>query len=245
MQDLITALTADPHDPNKVHIFVDGKHALAVSLDVAASERLIVGQPCPPGRLERIYAAEQQQQIYEAALHFLSYRPRSAREVEQRLRKKGYLPEQIESVLARLQQRGYVDDHEFARFWINSRQTFSPRGPRLLRSELRQKGVSPQVIDEILAEHREEQVSSAQQAAEIASIYNLSADDEPAPGSDEATALALAQKRMRLLSNLDPVTQKRRLSGFLARRGYDFHTIDSVFKRVFAREDEMELFDED
>jgi regulatory protein len=235
--DTITALNADPHDPNKVHIFVDGRHALVVSLDVAASERLVVGQPCPPGRLERIYAAEQQQQTYEVALNFLSYRPRSVREVEQRLRKKGYLPGQIEATIARLSKQGYVDDREFARFWISNRQTFSPRGPRLLRSELRQKGVSAEIVEEILAEHRVEQTERAEQAAEVASIYNLQ-EDEPAPGTDEATALGLARKRMRLLSNLDPLIQKRRLSGFVARRGYGYDTIDAVMKRVLSPEAE-------
>jgi regulatory protein len=235
--DTITALNADPLDPNKVHVFVDGRHALVVSLDVAASERLVVGQPCPPGRLERIYAAEQQQQVYEGALNFLSYRPRSVREVEQRLRKKGYQPGQIEAAIARLSKQGYVDDREFARFWINNRQTFSPRGPRLLRSELRQKGVSSEIVEEILAEHREEQSTQAEQAAEVAAIYNIK-EDEPAPGSDEATALSLARKRMRLLANLDPITQKRRLAGFLARRGYGYDTIDAVMKRVLSPEED-------
>jgi len=241
--DTITALNADPHDPNRVHIFVDGRHALVVSLDVAASERLVVGQPCPPGRLERIYAAEQQQQVYEFALNFLTYRPRSAREVEQRLRKKGFTPSQIDSAIERLKRQGYVDDHEFARFWINNRQTFSPRGPRLLRSELRQKGVSQEVVEEVLSEHREEQAQQAEQVAETASNNTLQ-DDEPAPGSDEATALALARKRMRLLSNLDPLTRKRRLSGFLARRGYGYDTIDLVLRRVLAADD-SESPDED
>ena len=47
--------------------------------------------------------------------------------------------------------------------------------------------MSQEVVDEVLAEHREEQARQADQAAEIASIYNVQ-DDEPAPGSDEATA---------------------------------------------------------
>ncbi len=242
--DTITALNADPHDPNKVHIFVDGKHALVVSIDVASSERLVVGQPCPPGRLERIYAAEQQQQVYEFALTFLSYRPRSAREVEQRLRKKGYSPVQIEAAISRLQRQGYVDDRAFARFWIDNRQTFSPRGPRLLRSELRQKGVSQEVVDEALASYRDDQAQEAEQAAEIASIYNIQ-DDEPAPGTDEAAALALARKRLRLLSNLDPITQKRRLSGFLARRGYGYDTIDLVLKRLLTKQDDEDDMSDD
>jgi regulatory protein len=237
MADIITALQADPMDPDKVHVFIDGKHALSVSLDVAAAERLTVGQPCPPERLESLHAAQQQQAAYDAALNFLSYRPRSAREVELRLRKKQYTPEQIESAVARLRKQGLINDREFSRFWISNRQNFSPRGPRLLRSELRQKGVPQDVVDEMLAEYQEEQAERAEQDASIAAEHGLT-DNEPTPGSDEATALSLARKRMRLLSNLDPLTQKRRLSAFLARRGYGYDTIGSVLQRVLSADDE-------
>src|SRR5687767_7008390 len=99
MTDMITALNADPHDPNRIHVFIDGKHAIAVSLDVAAAERLTVGQECPPVRVERLHAAQELDEIYAGALNFLSYRPRSVREVEMRLRKKGHSPQQIEAVI--------------------------------------------------------------------------------------------------------------------------------------------------
>jgi regulatory protein len=236
-QNIITALQGDPMDPDKVHVFIDGKHALVVSLDVAAAERLSVGQECRTDRMARLEAAQEEAQVYEFALNFLSYRPRSAREVEQRLRKKGQTPEMIEAVLERLKKRGYVDDQAFARFWIGNRQTFSPRGPRLLKSELRQKGVAPEVVDAALSEYREEQTEREEQSSLVAYEAGI-ADDEPAPGSDEATALALARKRMRVLSNLDPVTAKRRLSSFLARRGYGYDTIGPVLQRVLAQDED-------
>ena len=242
MRDIITALQADPMDADKVHVFIDGEHALSVSLDVAAAERLTVGQPCPPERLERLHAAQQQQAAYEAALNFLSYRPRAAREVELRLRKKQYAPEQIEAAVARLRKQGLIDDREFSRFWISNRQNFSPRGPRLLRSELRQKGVPQDVVDEMLSEYKEEQSERAEQDAAIAVEHGLT-DNEPTPGSDEATALALARKRIRLLSNLDPITQKRRLSAFLARRGYGYDTIGPVLQRVLSTDEEPDMDD--
>ena len=53
-QNVITALQADPMNADKVHVFIDGKHALVVSLDVAAAERLTVGQACPPERIKRL-----------------------------------------------------------------------------------------------------------------------------------------------------------------------------------------------
>jgi regulatory protein len=243
MQDVITALQADPQDPNLVHVFIDGRHAIAVALDVAADERLTVGQACPPDRLERLHRAQERQQAFEIALNFLSYRPRSAREVEMRLRKKGYTPEQIDQTLSRLRERGYVDDREFARFWIGNRQSFSPRGPHLLRSELRQKGVAADVVEAALEEYRDDQARRAEEAAAVAEQYDMP-EDEPVPGSDESTALALARKRMRLLSGLDPQVVRRRLYSFLARRGYGFDTIDTVVRRVMKPdEDEVVLED--
>lgn len=239
MNDTITALQADPGDSEKVHVFIDGKHAMSVALDVAAAERLAVGQPCPPERLERLHRAQQMQTVYDSAIRFLSYRPRSAREVELRLRKKGHPPEEIAAVMDRLQKRGYVNDEEFARFWVGNRMSFNPRGPRLLKSELRQKGVAPQVIDAVLAEQSEAQADAVQQAAEIAEAWGETAGDEPAPGTDLANALALARKKWRTYGSLDPPTARRRLSGFLARRGYNYDIIDQVLRRLLSSDDEL------
>jgi regulatory protein len=240
VQDIITALNADPANPDKVHMFIDGKHAMTVTLDVAAAERLTVGQECPPSRLEKLHRAEEVQTAYESALHFLSYRPRSAREVEMRLRKKSFTPEQIADVVARLRRQGYVDDMEFARFWVDNRMAFSPRGPRLLRSELRQKGVPQDVVDAVLEEQSEAQAAARQQAEEVAAVWG-EVRDEPAPGTDLANALALARKKWRSYANLDPQTARRRLSGFLMRRGYNYETVDGVIRRLLAAEEDNEL----
>src|ERR1051325_7824175 len=150
------------------------------------------------------------QSVYVSAINFLSYRPRSEREVAMRLRKKGHAPDLIATVLERLRKRGYVDDLEFARFWVGNRMAFSPRGPRLLRSELRQKGVSQEVVDEVLQEQAETKQEAELQAEEMAGILGESADDV-VPGTDLANALALARKKARSYRNLDPMTTKRRL----------------------------------
>ncbi|MEA2576190.1 MAG: regulatory protein [Chloroflexia bacterium] len=247
MSNVITALNADPVDENKVHVFIDGKHAMSVSLDVAANERLTVGQPCPPDRLERLHQAQELDDIYQKALAFLSYRPRSAREVEQRLRRKGFTPEQINGVMERLRSQKYIDDHEFARFWVGNRMTFNPRGPRLLRSELRQKGVPAEIVEEVLKEQVATQEELVQQAEEL-KVGQSANMDEPVPGTDLANALDLARKRLRAYGNLEPQVARRRLSSFLARRGYGFDVIDQVWRRVSATDEdenaEYELFDD-
>lgn len=240
MPDVITALQADPLDDEKVHIFIDGRHLMTVALDVAAAERLAVGQEMPAQRLERLHRAEELQAIFDSALRFLAYRPRSEREVEMRLRKKGYSPEQIAIVLERLRRNKYVDDKEFARFWVSNRMAFSPRGPRLLRSELRQKGVDQEIVDEILGEQAEAQAEAVQQAEETAEAWGDTLGDAPAPGTDLANALALAQKKMRVYGTLDPQTARRRLSGFLMRRGYNYDVVGEVIRRLLVEPDDAD-----
>ena len=155
-----------------------------------------------------------------------------------RLRKKGHSPEQIAAVMERLRTQKYVDDAEFARFWVSNRMTFSPRGPRLLKSELRQKGVPQEVVDAVLAEQAEAQVEATQRAEEIAEVWGEESGDEPAPGTDEANALALAQKKMRTYGRLDPQTARRRLFAFLMRRGYDYETTNAVLRRLLTPDEQ-------
>ena len=62
--------------------------------------------------------------------------------------------------------------------------------------------------------------------------------DEPAPGTDLANALALARKKWRTYSNLDPQTARRRLTGFLMRRGYDYETVDGVIRRLLLSDED-------
>jgi regulatory protein len=88
----------------------------------------------------------------DTALRFLATRPRSEAEVRRRLARAGFAAENIEAVLQRLRGSGLVDDEAFARYWVEQRQTFRPRGPRLLRAELRQHGISPTLPFELNAE---------------------------------------------------------------------------------------------
>ena len=87
----------------------------------------------------------------EAGLRFLEPRARSTAEVRRRLISAGYRPELIETVVSRLTELSMLDDAAFAREWVRSRDRAHPRGERALRSELRSKGLSDEVIAAVLA----------------------------------------------------------------------------------------------
>ena len=99
----------------------------------------------------------------------------------------------VERALDRLERLGYLNDAEFAAYWAEQRERFSPRSARAVRQELRQRGVD----------------------AETAAA---SAD----PDDDEQRAIAAGRKRLRSLDQADYQTFYTRMGGFLQRRGFSY-----------------------
>jgi regulatory protein len=144
----------------------------------------------------------------EAAAAFLAVRSRSVNETRKRLIHLGYPPAIVEQVLERLAEIGYLDDLDFARAWVESRDRARPRGAVALRRELGRKGVPDDVVAEVLAVRR--------QAAAAA--------DDPAEGGgdpDRAAALHLIERRASTLRReADPRRRRQKAYALLARNGF-------------------------
>ena len=145
----------------------------------------------------------------EAAVRLLGRRPRSVREVRDRLRQRGFAPEAIEAAVEKLEGWRYVDDADFARYWVENRERHKPRGRRLLEQELRQKGVDREVVRETI------------EAAEL---------------DEAAAALEVGRAKLRSYAGLEPPVVRRRLGGYLARRGYDGETVRRALDRLLGDE---------
>jgi regulatory protein len=132
---------------------------------------------------------------HEAALRLLGYRARSQAELGQRLLQRGFAANVVASELERLSAAGLLDDEAFAAAWVEERSRLSPRGTHALRRELRQRGVSREIIDSATAHV-----------------------------DDRATALEIAVHRAIALRNAPYESFARRLAGHLQRRGIDAAT---------------------
>ena len=148
----------------------------------------------------------------EAAAAFLAVRPRSEAETRRRLLKLGYPDALVDDVLIRLVEMGYIDDEEFARAWVQSRDRARPRGEGALRRELAQKGVARQVVDEVLGERSD-------------------AADGTDPNLAAATAL-LERKRAALLREPDERKRRQKAYALLARNGFDPKTCRTISASV-------------
>ena len=204
---------APQRDPKRVSIYLDGRFTLGLDATIAEEQGLRVGQTLSAAEVAAIREQEELNKAVDKALAFLTSRPRSIREVRDRLKEKEIPPDTIDAVVARLEGWGYVGDEGFARYWVENRGANQPRGKRLLRQELWRKGVERETVDRVLDE--------------------LEVDEA-------GGALALARKRFNQLRNYDEQTQRRRLAAFLQRRGYDWPTVKGALDALFAETDDGE-----
>jgi regulatory protein len=165
---------------------------------------LRVGQELSEEKIEELQAKDARERAYQQAMLFLSYRARSEAEIRRNLRKHEIPETVIEETLERLRQDGLANDREFASAWVENRTTFRPRSRRMMAMELKQKGLD------------EEAIQSAMENVD-----------------DEASAYEAAQKRAARFKGLEWNDFRKKLSEFLARRGYSYSVIAPVVTRVW------------
>lgn len=200
MAGKITALKYQKKNPDRVSVYLDGRFALGLPAFVAA--KLRQGQFLSDAEIESLQEQGSVETAYNRVLNYLSYRPRSQAEVVAYLEKRDLPESQIETITGRLERAGLLDDEAFARYWVENRERFRPRGLRALRYELWGKGISQEVTDRVLA-----------------SI------------DTSASAYRAAGKKARQLSHLDRKTFERKLVEYLARRGFDYEEAREVAGR--------------
>jgi regulatory protein len=198
----VTALKVQAKNKRRVNVYLDGTFAFGLPDTVAASLR--VGQLLSDEEGVALQRRDTVERAYERALRFLSYRPRSCEEVARYLAGK-QVPEDVAGeVIARLQNAELLDDGAFARYWVENRQSFRPRGTMALRYELRRKGVDEGAIKAAIEEVDESE-----------------------------GAYRAAQAQARRLAGVDRETFRRRLGGYLSRRGYAYATVRETIERLW------------
>ena len=212
----ITGLSPQQKNKERVTVYLDDHFAFGLAAIVAA--RLKVGQSLTEAEAAHLRTLDEGEQAYNKTIRYLGYRPRSRAEIERYLKDKKVSEEMRAQVMERLARGELVNDEEFARFWVENREQFAPRGKRALRAELRQKGLSDQEVQTAVA------------------------------GLDEErSAYEAAYKRAPRLAALGRELFVRRLSGFLQRRGFGYDVVKTVVARLWrehgaapADSDEME-----
>jgi regulatory protein len=151
---------------------------------------------------------------YERALDMLEARSRAVAELRRLLITKGEPAADVDAAIERLQASGLLDDANYARQLARSKALGAGQSRRRIAQELARRGVARDVSAEA-----------------IDAVFEDEAIDE------DASIARVARKKLRLLANLDAATQRRRLYGFLARRGYDVDDIQRVLRALLTADE--------
>ena len=208
---VLTGLVPAARRPGRWEVSVDGQAVGAVSLDLVERLGLRVGLALDAVEAERLADGLAEVAIYDRALGMLAARGRSSRELRQRLLRVGAGTVAVDAALARLRDAGLLDDARYAR--------------QVARSRVATRGDSRRRVSQVLAKAGVER-GTADEA--IADVFEEEAIDEAALVEDAA------RKRVRTLGELDPAVRRRRLYGYLARRGHEAGIIRAVVDRVLA-----------
>lgn len=161
----ITSISIQARDKNRVNVAIDGKYRFSLDLFQVVEIGLKVGNEYQESELVGFETESQFGKAYGRALEYCLIRPRSAREMRDylyrktrsKLDKNGQLRPGISSILServfdRLVQKGYIDDHKFARFWVENRSIRKGMSQRKLISELKLKGIKSDIIEQVIVD---------------------------------------------------------------------------------------------
>lgn len=160
----VTKLEQQKKDINRVNLYVDGDFYLGVSTLTVAKYSIYPGKDISDTDLYNVALFELFNRIYNRSVEYLSRGFKSEKSVRTYIKNLLYKKKDIwysselgidveklaTDILLKLEADGYVDDRRYAEAFIESRLEYKPRSIYMLRSELLGKGVSKEIIDEVL-----------------------------------------------------------------------------------------------
>jgi len=205
---IITGIVPSAERPGHVVILVDG--VAFATVPAHSVERLALAAGDEADAAEPVRPLEgSARKTYERALGLLSFRARSAKELEKRLRDKGEPVADVERVIARLSANGLLDDARFAESRARVGIVGKARSRRRIEQDLAQRGVAREIAGE--------------------AVRRVLAEE----GTDEtAVAERAARKKLRSLTRLDPAVRRQKLYAYLARQGHAADVVRRVMRVV-------------
>lgn len=216
---IVTGIERQKKHPGRYSVFIDGEFALGIGTEVLLSAGLRKGDRVTGERLEQLRNKEELVSARRIAARYLGARRRTEWEMRRRLATKEFPGGVIDRVTAELISSGQINDREFILAFVHDAQLRKPTGPRMLAAKLRRKGLSREMIEEVLpaalGDGRESEL-----AMESASGY-----------------VAKLRRREQAGKVYPPGKIRGLLRGYLAGRGFGTPAISAAVKSVLGNPD--------
>lgn len=144
----ITAITPQIKDKRRCNIYIDGRFYCGLTLETTVKNRLKVGQIVSPTHLAEIQLESEKNTALDKAMTHLSATRKTEKQIRDFLTSKGYLPTVCDYVVDKLNGYGFLNDKEYAESYVEA--LAKKKGVRLIRAQLRGKGLSQEDVEEAI-----------------------------------------------------------------------------------------------
>lgn len=139
----------------------------------------------------------------DTAVKYLSFKARTEKEVRFKLKEKEYTDDITDKVVSLLKKYNYIDDYKYAGCFLRDKFNLKGFGTNRIRYELKQRGIAEDIIEKAICENY---IDESEKAVElIGKKYGF--------------------------WNYD-LKEKKRIEGFLTRKGYSFSVIEDAFNTI-------------
>jgi regulatory protein len=210
----LTKISQQKRNLENVNLFLDDEFWCSISKDQLIEFGLHKGLKISENQKKEIEDASGLNKIKEAIIKYVSYRPRSKKEILDHLTiKKNYEKDSVENMIAKLEARdsGLIDDYAFARWFAENRMHHGTHGPQKIKAELFKKGIDSKVINKVIQE--------LESKMEILDIRDQKI-------RDYVEKLTVKYQRTK---NLTDFELRQKLSQALMRKGFNYDDYRNIF----------------
>jgi regulatory protein len=196
--------SVEKHKKDKYMVYIDGRYDFTIDEETYLKMNFYEKQTITEEEISYIKNTVNFRWAKAKAINYLSLRIRSAHEIIEKLQKEGYSEETAEKVADELKALGYINDRLYAQKFVYDRSKLKPMSKRLLAIELHKRGISGDIISEVVDDMDIDEYSVAE---------------------------GLVKKKFGKYNLRDEKIIKRVYS-FLHHRGYEFEFIQQLLNKI-------------
>lgn len=200
----ITDIKKQVNNKKRYSVFIDGAFAFGLDEVDVLYYKLLENDEISEEKYNYIKENVVFAKARDAALKYISFKRRTKKEIINKLEEKDFSGDIIERVTALFEKYGYIDDYAYAGAYLKDKFNLKGTGVKRIEYELKQRGVNEEIINKVIGENDFDETKKA---------------------------LYLVEKKYGCSLSLD-IKEKRRIEGFLLRKGYSFETIQNVFEAL-------------
>ena len=149
----ITKIEQQLKNLTRYNIYIDGEFVLGVYDDTLLKYQLRKGDEITAEKLAEIREYDEYNYGKNVAYKFLSYKPRSIKELKNKLTYKKISKESVEKIIEHLKKYQFLNDENYAKLYLEQRISNKGMGKSMVTFKMIDKGIDKEMISKVIDEN--------------------------------------------------------------------------------------------